>query len=125
MTTNTNTDSATLNELLDDLLWLYSRIQTHAGGLETAVHAMIAEYTANPDHYSDGRLSVRSTSRITRRTSSFGGRFLRRIAAPPRRIHRRGQQRSTGTSWSTFSACAQRCTRKPRAGSRTRDDGAN
>jgi hypothetical protein len=54
MTTNTNTDSATLNDLLDDLLWLYSRNQTHAGGLETAVHAMIAEYTANPDHYSDG-----------------------------------------------------------------------
>lgn len=47
-------NSAILIRLLDDLLWMYSRNQTHPGGLETAVDAMIAEYTANPDHYSDG-----------------------------------------------------------------------
>ena len=54
MTTNTNTDSAALIRLLDDLLWMYSQNQTHAGDLKTAVDAMIAEYRANPDHYSDG-----------------------------------------------------------------------
>jgi hypothetical protein len=54
MTTNTNTDSAAYTRLLDDLLWMYSRNQAHTGGLETAVDAMIAEYTADPVHYSDG-----------------------------------------------------------------------
>ncbi len=54
MTTNTNTDLAAYTRLIDDLLCLYSQKQSHAGSLETAVDAMIAEYTANPDHYSDG-----------------------------------------------------------------------
>jgi hypothetical protein len=54
MTTNTNTDSAAFIRLLDDLLWMYSHNQTHPGRLETAVDEMISEYTANPDHYSDG-----------------------------------------------------------------------
>jgi hypothetical protein len=52
--TNTNTDSAAYTRLLDDLLWMYSQNKTHAGGLDTAVDAMIVDYTADPDHYSDG-----------------------------------------------------------------------
>jgi hypothetical protein len=39
---------------VDDLLWLYAQNQTRPGGLETVVDAMIAEYTANADHYSEG-----------------------------------------------------------------------
>jgi hypothetical protein len=52
--TNTNTDSAAYARLIDDVLWMYSQNQSHGGSLETAVDAMIAEYTANPYHYSDG-----------------------------------------------------------------------
>jgi hypothetical protein len=50
MTTNTN--SAAFTQLVDDLLWLHAaRLQD---GLTTAMNVMIAEYTADPDHYSDG-----------------------------------------------------------------------
>lgn len=53
MTANTNTDVAGYSRLVDDLLWLYARGNSNYG-LQEAVDAMIAEYTANPDHYSDG-----------------------------------------------------------------------
>jgi hypothetical protein len=53
MNTNTNTGSASFIRLLDDLLWLHSRGPSN-DGLQKAVDAMIAEYTANPDYYSDG-----------------------------------------------------------------------
>jgi hypothetical protein len=53
MTTNTNTDSAAYTRLIDDLLWLYARGFSN-DGLWEAVDAMIAEYTANPEQYSDG-----------------------------------------------------------------------
>ena len=53
MNTNINTDSAGYTRLIDDLLWLHARGQSN-DGLQEAVDAMIAEYTANPDHYSDG-----------------------------------------------------------------------
>ena len=51
MTANANSDAFT--RLRDDLLWLHSRGPSN-DGLREAVDAMIAEYTANPDHYSDG-----------------------------------------------------------------------
>jgi hypothetical protein len=53
MTANTNIDVAGYSRLVDDLLWLYARGNSNYG-LQEAVDAMIAEYTANPDHYSDG-----------------------------------------------------------------------
>jgi hypothetical protein len=49
----TNADLAAYTRLLDDLLWLHSRGGSYDGPQES-VGAMIAEYTANPDHYSDG-----------------------------------------------------------------------
>ncbi len=52
MTANTNTDMAARTRLIDDLLWLHARRNSN-DGLQEAVDAMIAEYTANPDHYSD------------------------------------------------------------------------
>jgi hypothetical protein len=54
MNTKNNTESGGYRRLLDDLLWLYSLNREHVSGLSTVVDAMIAEYTANPDHYSDG-----------------------------------------------------------------------
>ena len=52
MTTNTNSDAFT--RLLDDLLWLHARGSEANDRLQGAVDAMIAEYTANGDQYSDG-----------------------------------------------------------------------
>ena len=52
MTANSNTDSAAHTRLIDDLLWLHARGPSN-DGVRKAVDAMIAEYTANPDHYSD------------------------------------------------------------------------
>ena len=96
MTTNTNIDLAAYSRLIDDLLWLHARGLSN-DGLQEAVDAMIAEYTANPDHYSDG------SPIVSNEESTLGSCFLRRIAALPRRIHRQGQQHSTGTSRSTLS----------------------
>jgi hypothetical protein len=53
MTANTNIDLAAYTRLIDDLLWLHSRGNSN-DRLQEAVDAMIAEYTANPHHYSDG-----------------------------------------------------------------------
>lgn len=53
MNANTNADSTAYTRLIDDLLWLHARGHSN-DGLREAVDAMIAEYTANPDHYSDG-----------------------------------------------------------------------
>jgi hypothetical protein len=51
MTVNTN--SAAFDILVDDLLWVYQRgLNNH--DQRTDVDAMIADYTADPDHYSDG-----------------------------------------------------------------------
>jgi hypothetical protein len=94
MTTNTNTDSATLNELLDDLLWLYSRNQTHARGLETAVHAMIAEYTANLITTAMGRLSVRSY------IPDYAPNVI--VWGPFPRPHRRTAETDTSSRTTTF-----------------------
>jgi hypothetical protein len=55
MTTNTNSDAFT--RLLDDLLWLHARGSEANDRLQGAVDAMIAEYTANGDRYSDGSLT--------------------------------------------------------------------
>lgn len=52
MTTNKSPAASTM--LLDDLLWLHSRGASLHDNLSTAVDAMVAEYTADPDHYSDG-----------------------------------------------------------------------
>jgi hypothetical protein len=53
MSTNAKTNSTAYTRLIDDLLWLHARGPSN-DGLREAVDAMIAEYTANPDHYSDG-----------------------------------------------------------------------
>jgi hypothetical protein len=53
MNANTNADSTAYTRLIDDLLWLHARGHSN-DGLREAVDAMIAEYTANPDQYSDG-----------------------------------------------------------------------
>ena len=53
MNTNTNTKCAAFIRLLDDLLWLHSRGRSN-GGLSEAVDLMLADYTDDPDHYSDG-----------------------------------------------------------------------
>ena len=92
--TNTNTDSAAYTRLVDDLLWMYSEYRTHAGGLDAAVDAMIAEYTADPDHYSDG--------------SRAGGEYIPNYAPnvivwgafpPP---HRRTAESGTSSRTTTF-----------------------
>jgi hypothetical protein len=51
---NPNADSAVFTRLLDDLLWVHARKWNDDDGLSTAVNAMIADYTPDPDHYSDG-----------------------------------------------------------------------
>jgi hypothetical protein len=53
MNANTNTDSAEFTRILDDLLWLHARGNSDDGQRE-AVDAMIANYTDDPNHYSDG-----------------------------------------------------------------------
>jgi hypothetical protein len=94
MNTNTNTHSAADTRLIDDLLWMYSRNRTHAGGLETAVDAMIAEYTANPDHYSDG--------------SPIGGEYIAGsrsnviVWGPLPPPHRRAAETDTSSTTTTF-----------------------
>jgi hypothetical protein len=52
MTTNTNSDVFT--RLRDDLLWLHARGSKANDRLQGVVDAMIAEYTADGDQYSDG-----------------------------------------------------------------------
>lgn len=51
MTANTNSDAFT--RLLDDLLWLHARGPSN-DGLREAADAMIADYTADANRYSDG-----------------------------------------------------------------------
>jgi hypothetical protein len=53
MSTNTDTNSAAFTRLVDDLLWVYGRKWSNRD-LSTGMDAMIAEYTGDPDHYSDG-----------------------------------------------------------------------
>lgn len=48
-----NTNPAAFNILVDDLLWAYGRrLSSHDQGID--IDAMITEYTADPNHYSDG-----------------------------------------------------------------------
>ena len=52
---STTNESADFTRLRDDILWLYAAQGcSPTDGLRVAVDAMIAEYTADSDHYSDG-----------------------------------------------------------------------
>jgi hypothetical protein len=75
MNTNTNTNSAAFTRLLDDLLWLHARGCSSADGLREAVDAMIADYTDDPDHYSDGhRTAGQRKGRNTMTTDDINAR---------------------------------------------------
>src|SRR6476620_5168152 len=94
--TDTNTNSANFTRLVDDLLWLHARGNSD-DGLDTAVNAMIAEYTADPDHYSDG--------------SPVGAEYIPDYAPnvicfkplpPPHRGTARNRRKETPTMTATF-----------------------
>jgi len=53
MVTNTNTNTDEFTRLVDDLLWVHTQ-NGSSHDLKAGVVAMIADYTADPDHYSDG-----------------------------------------------------------------------
>lgn len=53
MNTNSNTDSAAYTRLLDDLRWLHAR-KCASDGPTKAACLMLADYTDDPDRYSDG-----------------------------------------------------------------------